>query len=79
MSFRQSIPAFLGGISQQSRAIRPTNLVDDCANIEHLPSEGATKRYPTEHVETLSEDVGGYIDPLSQSQTHAVGPQPRRG
>lgn len=73
MSFRQSIPAFLGGISQQSRAIRSTNLVDDCANIEHLPSEGATKRYPTEHVEALSEQGGGdYIDPLSQSQTHAV-------
>ena len=72
MTSRQSIPAFLGGISQQSRAIRSTNLVDDCVNIEHLPSEGATKRYPTEHVETLEEFTGGFIPALSQSQTHAV-------
>jgi len=51
MTFRQSVPAFLGGISQQSKAIRPTNLVDDSVNMEYLPTEGATKRFPTEHVE----------------------------
>ena len=50
MTFRQSVPAFLGGISQQSKAIRPTNLVDDSVNMEYLPTEGATKRYPTEHI-----------------------------
>ena len=72
MTSRQSIPAFLGGISQQSRAIRSSNLVDDCVNIEHLPSEGATKRYPTEHVAALEEDPSGFIPALSQSQTHAV-------
>lgn len=50
MTFRQSVPAFLGGVSQQSKAIRPTNLVDDSVNMEYLPTEGATKRYPTEHI-----------------------------
>lgn len=50
MTFRQSVPAFLGGISQQSKAIRPTNLVDDSVNMEYLPTEGATKRFPTEHI-----------------------------
>ena len=65
MTFRQSIPAFLGGISQQSKAIRPTNLVDDAVNMEFLPSEGATKRYPTEWV----ADLGITLD---ASKAHAV-------
>ena len=69
MSFRQSIPAFLGGISQQSKAIRPSNLVDDAVNMEFMPSEGATKRYPTEHITDLSFS----LDP---SKAHAV-PMPR--
>jgi len=55
MTFRQSIPAFLGGISQQAKEMRPTNLVDDAVNIEHLPSEGATKRYPTEWLSDIAE------------------------
>lgn len=55
MTFRQSIPAFLGGISQQAKELRPTNLVDDAVNIEHLPSEGAMKRYPTEFLAELVE------------------------
>lgn len=54
MTFRQSVPAFLGGISQQSKAIRPTNLVDDSVNMEYLPTEGATKRFPTEHISSYS-------------------------
>lgn len=55
MTFRQSIPAFLGGISQQAKELRPSNLVDDAVNIEHLPSEGAMKRYPTEFLTELVE------------------------
>lgn len=57
MTFRQSIPAFLGGISQQSKAIRPTNLVDDSLNMEYLPTEGATKRFPTEHIADLTIEM----------------------
>lgn len=59
MTFRQTVPAFLGGISQQSKELRPTNLVDDAVNIEHIPSEGATKRYPTEWLSEVVETMDG--------------------
>jgi len=68
MTYRQSVPAFLGGISQQSKALRKSNLVDDCLNIEHLPSEGATKRYPSEHIAEIAHPFG----PLDASKIRAV-------
>ena len=56
---RVSVPAFLGGISQQSDAIRRSNTVEDAVNIEFLPSQGASKRYPTEHVGELASAPTG--------------------
>lgn len=56
-----SVPTFLGGISQQPAPIRRENLVDDAVNFEFLPSTGATKRYPTEHVAQLDAgSLAGY-------------------
>lgn len=46
-TFRDTIPSFLGGITQQTPALRGNNLVDDSVNMEYLPTEGATKRYPS--------------------------------
>lgn len=55
MTRRINVPTFLGGISQQTHGQRQPNLVDDAFNIEFLATEGATKRYPSEHVTKLSE------------------------
>lgn len=52
------IPTFLGGISQQSAAVRRSNLVEDAVNVEFLATVGAIKRYPTEWLRTLSADLG---------------------
>ncbi|HEY9818371.1 MAG TPA: hypothetical protein V6D20_21565, partial [Candidatus Obscuribacterales bacterium] len=60
MTERYSIPSFLGGISQQSPAIRNANLVEDANNIEFLASEGAQKRYPTKFIADLEGDYSGY-------------------
>ena len=56
---RFSVPAFLGGISQQSPAIRRSSLVEDAVNVEFFPSEGATKRQPSRFVRELEDDHTG--------------------
>ena len=59
MTNRVSVPTFLGGISQQAHAQRQSSLVDDALNIEFQPTQGATKRYPTEHIATIAADLTG--------------------
>lgn len=54
------VPTFLGGISQQSPAIRRSNLVEDAKNVEFMATEGTIKRYPTQHVGSLGADLTGY-------------------
>lgn len=54
MTTRISVPTFLGGISQQSPAIRENNLVESAKNVEFLATEGATKRYPTKFSRELN-------------------------
>lgn len=56
---RVTVPAFLGGISQQSDAIRRSNSVDSAVNIEFLASQGASKRYPTEHIKEITSAPTG--------------------
>ena len=68
-TFRDSIPTFLNGISQQNAALRENNLLDDAVNWEFLPSEGLTKRYPTEFVSELRTFDG---DPLDLTGAHFV-------
>lgn len=59
-TYRVSVPSFLGGINQQSEAVRQNNLVEDARNIEFVASEGATKRYGSEHVAELDSGLSGY-------------------
>jgi len=59
-TFRVSVPSFLGGINQQAEPVRQNNFVEDAENISFLPSEGATKRWPTKFVKDLSADLTDY-------------------
>ena len=59
-TFRVSVPSFLGGINQQAEPVRQNNFVEDAENVSFLPSEGATKRWPTKFVKDLSADLTGY-------------------
>lgn len=54
------VPTFLGGISQQSPAIRRSNLVEDAKNVEFMATEGTIKRYPTQWLAKINTDLTGY-------------------
>ena len=54
------VPTFLGGISQQSPAIRRSNLVEDAKNVEFMATEGTIKRYPTQWLGEINTDLTGY-------------------
>lgn len=47
------LPSFLGGISQQPDAIRDPSFFEDAENVEFLPSEGCSKRLPTQHIDEI--------------------------
>lgn len=47
------LPSFLGGISQQPDAIREPSLFEDAENVEFLPSDGCSKRLPTQHIDEI--------------------------
>lgn len=49
------LPSFLGGISQQADAIRDPALFEDAENVEFLPSEGCSKRLPTQHIAQIED------------------------
>ena len=61
-TFNDSVPSFLGGVSQQAAAIRSSNSVDEILNMEALPTEGLTKRYPTEFLAELKDPLGASLD-----------------
>jgi hypothetical protein len=61
-NFRDTISSFLGGISQQTSALRPNNVVDDVVNMEALPTEGLTKRYPSVYLADLKAYNGTPLD-----------------
>lgn len=61
MTQSQSIPSFLGGITQQPKVYRASNLVEDAVNFQFNPSDGAGKRYPTSDVAELdAAELRGY-------------------
>lgn len=59
-TYSVQVPTFLGGISQQSAAIRRENLVEAATNVEFMATEGTIKRYPTRWIKSIGADLGGY-------------------
>lgn len=56
-----SVPNFLGGVSQQPDDLRLPNQVKSATNFLLSPSEGAVKRYPTQHVGQIATSaLDGY-------------------
>ena len=72
-TYSVQVPTFLGGISQQSAAIRQSNLVEEASNVEFMATEGTIKRYPTKWITSTGVDLSGYkIAPLERDDADYI-------
>jgi hypothetical protein len=71
MIVTQPIPNFVGGVSQQPEDLRLPNQVQTAINVEYSPTEGAVKRYPTNHIAEVDalELAGAALFPLDREDT----------
>jgi len=72
-TYSVQVPTFLGGISQQSAAIRQSNLVEEASNVEFMATEGTIKRYPTKWITSTGADLSGYkIAPMERDDADYI-------
>jgi len=56
---RQPVPNLIGGVSQQSAAVRPNDQCTDQINCWPSPKDGLTKRQPSQHIAKLVAGLTG--------------------
>lgn len=64
MLLSQTIPNLIGGVSQMPPALRLPSQGEICDNAFPSPTDGLTKRPPTQHIATIWAGITPAVDPL---------------